>query len=120
MSQERNEPMQRNRNARCAVRAIACLIALASSVPPVPALASGNGAQSGEPAPPELQRVRSKRWWLDFWCHSMQEQAFVEWMHQSTGSIAWMHVMTVPQVNALYAWWLKEIWFGTGEGAPPP
>jgi hypothetical protein len=120
MSQERNQQMQPNRNARRAAGAVAWLVALAAAVLPSQAMASAGGARADEPPPPELQRTRSKRWWLDFWCHSMQEQAFVEWMHQSTGSIAWMHVMTVPQVNALYAWWLEEIWFGTGEGAPPP
>lgn len=111
--------MERNRDARATARMACVLIALAASLPAAPAAASGSGAQAGEPPPPELQRTRGKRWWLDFWCHSMQEQAFVEWMHQSTGSTAWMHVMTPPQVNALYAWWLVEVWFGSG-GEPPP
>jgi len=64
-------------------------------------------------APPTELRPVSKRWWLNFWCHSMQEQCFVLWMNFSTGSTAWQHVMPSTQVNALYAWWLAEIWTGS-------
>ena len=91
--------------------AVALLSALGASVAP-PAAASG-GFGIPEDPPPELQRTRSKRWWLDYWCHSMQEQCFVAWMDVTTGSTAWRTVMTPPQVNALYAWWLAEIWTGS-------
>lgn len=91
--------------------AVALLSALVASVAP-PAAASG-GFGIPEDPPPELQRTRSKRWWLDYWCHSMQEQCFVAWMDVTTGSTAWRTVMTPPQVNALYAWWLAEIWTGS-------
>lgn len=110
--------MGRSNVTRAASRTACLLLAAAASLATATAQASGKGAQAGEPPPPELQRTRGKRWWIDFWCHSMQEQAFVEWMHQSTGSTAWMHVMTVQQVNALYGWWLVEVWFGSG-GEPP-
>lgn len=65
---------------------------------------------------PEVQRARSKRWWLDFWAHSMQEQAFVTWMTQSTGGIEWMYLMPTQEVNAAYAWWLAIVW---APGDPP-
>ena len=94
-------------------------IAAAAPIATAPATAASvQGAQAVE-SPQELRRTRSKSWWLDYWAHSMQERAFIEWMHQSTGSTAWMHVMPIGQVNALYAWWLSEIWFGSG-GSPPP
>lgn len=91
--------------------AVALLAALVASTAP-PAAASDGFGMPEEP-PPELQRTRSKRWWLDYWCHSMQEQCFVAWMDVTTGSTAWRTVMTPPQVNALYAWWLAEIWTGS-------
>jgi hypothetical protein len=91
--------------------AVALLSALVASVAPPAAASSGFGIP--EDPPPELQRTRSKRWWLDYWCHSMQEQCFVAWMDVTTGSTAWRTVMTPPQVNALYAWWLAEIWTGS-------
>ena len=91
--------------------AVALLSALVASVAPPAAAADGFGIP--EDPPPELQRTRSKRWWLDYWCHSMKEQCFVAWMDVTTGSTAWRTVMTPPQVNALYAWWLAEIWTGS-------
>ena len=91
--------------------AVAALSALAALSSPPAAASDGFGIEEGPP--PELQKARSKRWWLDFWCHSMQEQCFVLWMDVTTGSTAWRHVMTAPQVNALYAWWLAEVWTGS-------
>jgi hypothetical protein len=91
--------------------AVALLSALVAAAAPPAAASDGFGIP--EDPPPELQRTRSKRWWLDYWCHSMQEQCFVAWMDVTTGSTAWRTVMTPPQVNALYAWWLAEIWTGS-------
>lgn len=93
------------------VLGVALLAALVASTAPPAAASDGFGIP--EEPPPELQRTRSKRWWLDYWCHSMQEQCFVAWMDVTTGSTAWRTVMTPPQVNALYAWWLAEIWTGS-------
>ena len=105
---DRAGPRRRTRLANIAIAALAALSALAG-----PPAAASDGFGTGEGPPPELQKSRSKRWWLDFWCHSMQEQCFVLWMDATTGGTAWRHVMTVPQVNALYAWWLAEIWTGS-------
>lgn len=69
-----------------------------------------NVSQHGPP--PELQRVRSKRWWLDPWGHSMQEQAFMTWMTATTGGVEWMYLMPTHEVHATYAWWLQVIWPG--------
>jgi hypothetical protein len=109
--------MGRHAHWRRPRRAVGWLLALTAALQSVPAQGSGTDARAVE-EPTELRRVRGKRWWLDFWSHSMQEQAFVEWMNHSTGGIAWMQVMPAAQVEAIYAWWLAEIWFGTGD-APP-
>lgn len=107
-SGNRTRSARRSALARIAVAALSSLAAVTA-----PPAAASDGFGVGEGPPPELQRARSKRWWLDFWCHSMQEQCFVLWMDAATGGTAWRHVMTVPQVNALYAWWLAEVWTGS-------
>lgn len=97
-----------SRIPRLAAALLAALVAVAS-----PPAAASDAFGVPEGPPPELQRTRGKRWWLDFWSHSMQEQCFVLWMDVATGSTAWRHVMTPSQVNALYAWWLAEVWTGS-------
>lgn len=119
----RKEPTMRDATAnRCrgrrqgppwavaAAAALALLGALAGPASADRARIAANGTS------PEVQRARSKRWWLDFWAHSMQEQAFVSWMTQSTGGIEWMYVMPTQEVNAAYAWWLAIVW---APGDPP-
>jgi hypothetical protein len=115
MKRQGDITMKHARSAARLAAALALASVAAASIAPA-------AAASGSVTPPLQQEegirtTRSKRWWLDQWCHSMQERAFVEWMHQATGSTAWMHVMSVSQVNALYGWWLAAIW--TGGDEPP-
>jgi hypothetical protein len=98
-------------------RAAAHVLAFAAmAAAPQSATASGTVAPSAA-AEDGVAVTRSKRWWLHVWCHSMQERAFVEWMHAATGSTAWMHTMSASQVNAAYAWWLVAVW--NADDRPP-
>ena len=63
-----------------------------------------------DPGPPRDR----KRWWLNTWCHSMQETCFVLWMDDTTGTTAWRWTMNPRQVNALYLWWSVSVWDGAG------
>lgn len=81
------------------------LAVLAAAVPEVHG--SGNtGAIELDSAP----RQRSRRWWLDYWSHSMQERLFVQWMNAQNGGTAWQFTMTPAQVNPIYAWWMQNVW----------
>ena len=90
--------------------ALACVGAIASPV------AAGRTGVAAVGTSPEVRRVRSKAWWLDFWSHSMQEEAFVAWMTQAFGGIEWMFTMPAAEVNATYEWWLAMVWT---PGDPP-
>jgi DNA-binding transcriptional LysR family regulator len=89
---------------------LAACIALVPSVHHASACASGGVVVAEEDPGPPRDR---KRWWLNTWCHSMQETCFLLWMDDTTGSTAWRWTMSVRQVNTLYVWWSLSIWQGT-------
>lgn len=93
-----------------AALALACAGAVAS-----PASAGRTGVAAAGTSP-EVQRLRTKSWWLDFWGHSMQESAFIAWMTQAFGGTEWMFLMPAQEVNATYQWWLAMVW--TSEDPP--
>jgi hypothetical protein len=108
-----NHPSGRRRRAPFAAITLAALAACIALVPSGRcASASAGGAvvvTEEDPGPPRDR----KRWWLNTWCHSMQETCFVLWMDDTTGSTAWRWAMGVQQVNTLYVWWSISIWRGT-------
>ena len=89
---------------------LAVCIAIVPSVHRASACASGGVVVAEEDPGPPRDR---KRWWLNTWCHSMQETCFLLWMDDTTGSTAWRWTMSVQQVNTLYVWWSISIWQGT-------
>ena len=91
--------------------AIAALVVAgaAALVPVGTATASGLAAGAGTAEGVAAQQ-RPRRWWLDAWCHSMQERLFVQWVNTRAGGTSWQFTMTPAQVNALYAWWLQAVW----------
>jgi hypothetical protein len=57
---------------------------------------------------------RPIKWWLQIYSHTMQEEAFLQWMDQTHGTTAWRHTMQEAQVNAIWNWWCICIWNGGG------
>ena len=111
MGQFDNGPRRAGGRGACRWAVAIATAALAASA----ALAERVGI-SPQGTPTELQRVRSKRWWMEGWGHSMQEVAFMDWMTAETGGSEWMVVMPTHVVHDLYAWWLNTVW---ESGGPP-
>ncbi len=64
----------------------------------------------------KMGKGRPIKWWLQIYSHTMQEEAFLQWMDQTHGTSAWRHTMQEAQVNALWNWWCMCIWNG-GSGS---
>ncbi|MFO0961411.1 MAG: hypothetical protein U0625_00740 [Phycisphaerales bacterium] len=91
--------------ARPLVLAAAAVAGLLCAGPP-PALAGDAPRSEDSPAIAGARR----RWWLDLYAHSMQEQAFIAWMDAWFGAPTWRHSMQEREVNALFAWWSAMFW----------
>jgi len=108
-----NHPPGPRRRAHIASIAVAIIGACIALLPAVHQASASSGAVALEVEDPSPLRD-SKRWWLNTWCHSMQETCFVLWMDDTTGTTAWRWTMNPRQVNALYLWWSVSVWDGAG------
>ncbi len=99
--------------------ALVCVLAAATFVPSVPVHAEAEALE-----PPDLSepgKLRPERWWLEIYSHTMQERAFIQWMDDTTGGVAWRLTMPVPRVNSRWLWWSTWLWNpNQGSGNPAP
>jgi len=114
MKQDEHARLRAGAIGPSAALAIAAAVACLST--PAPTALAGRGGIASHASAPELHRGPTKRWWTEFWGHSMQEEAFIAWMTGSTGGIEWMYLMPAREVNQTYAWWLATVW----EPGDPP
>lgn len=91
-------------------RAIALAVAMAATLlqgAPLSAAPPRGGWQDGSLDPRQDLR---RRWWLDIYAHSMQEECFIRWMDERCRGTAWRLSMPVVRVEAIYAWWRLHVW----------
>jgi hypothetical protein len=53
-----------------------------------------------------------RRWWLDIYAHSMQEECFIRWMDDRLGGPEWKLGLSIHRVEATWAWWKVHVWPG--------
>ena len=50
-----------------------------------------------------------RRWWLDVYTHTMQEECFIAWMDVRYRHVEWKLGLPVRQVESLYRWWVPKV-----------
>lgn len=60
--------------------------------------------------------VWHRRWWLDVYTHTMQEECFIAWMDVRYRHVEWKLGLPVRQVESLYRWWVPNVWEPAGKG----
>lgn len=91
-------------------RAIALAVAVAATLlqgAPLSAAPPRGGWQDGS-LDPRLDLRR--RWWLDIYAHSMQEECFIRWMDERLGGPEWKLGLSVRRVESTWAWWRVHVW----------
>jgi hypothetical protein len=93
-------------------RAIALAMAMGAALlhgAPLSAAPPRGGWQGGSLGPRlDLRR----RWWLDIYAHSMQEECFIRWMDDRLGGPEWKLGLSIHRVEATWAWWKVHVWPG--------
>jgi hypothetical protein len=93
-------------------RAIALAVAMGAALlhgAPLSAAPPRGGWQGGSLGPRlDLRR----RWWLDIYAHSMQEECFIRWMDDRLGGPEWKLGLSIHRVEATWAWWKVHVWPG--------
>jgi hypothetical protein len=93
-------------------RAIALAMAMGAALlhgAPLSAAPPRGGWQDGS-LDPRLDLRR--RWWLDIYAHSMQEECFIRWMDDRLGGPEWKLGLSIHRVEATWAWWKVHVWPG--------
>jgi hypothetical protein len=94
--------------ARAIVLAMAMGAALLHGAPL--SAAPPRGGWQGGSLGPRLDLRR--RWWLDIYAHSMQEECFIRWMDDRLGGPEWKLGLSIHRVEATWAWWKVHVWPG--------
>ncbi|MFZ4466622.1 MAG: hypothetical protein ACOYO7_06145 [Phycisphaerales bacterium] len=91
-------------------RAIALAMAMGAALlhgAPLSAAPPRGGWQDGS-LDPRLDLRR--RWWLDIYAHSMQEECFIRWMDDRLSGPEWKLGLSIRRVEATWAWWRVHVW----------